>query len=189
MSHVIYSKYTKKELLDLYRDLCLGRKVRTGKDLQGIREEVARRERGIPVPRRGLTQKQENFCYAFIACGNGAQALREVGYAPSTKLNDLLESEAVQAKLAEMRSKIMEKTKWDAEKVLDKFEKIYEEAMENQDLGNANRSMEFVGKHLGMHVERSETRVTQVKEPEELKKDIDKLADVAGLKVITGGKP
>ena len=63
--------------------------------------------------------------------------------------------------------------------------------MQESDYTNANRAMETVGKHLGMFVDRSEQKVTQLTkgdEPEVVKQDINRLAEVIGLKVVDGGK-
>ena len=53
--------------------------------------------------------------------------------------------------------------------------------------------MEFVGKHLGMLVDRSEQKIRHGAldsgdSEEAVKKDIEKLADIAGFKVVEGGK-
>ena len=58
---------------------------------------------------------------------------------------------------------------------------------------NANRSVENVAKHLGMFVDRSEQKIKMGSlgdndSSEDVKKDIERLADIAGFKVIDGGK-
>ena len=79
---------------------------------------------------------------------------------------------------------------WDAEKVLKRFDEIYQKALDEQDFTNATRSMENIAKHLGMYVERSEQRIGSLDgmKTEDIDKDISKLADVVGLKVVNGGK-
>ena len=65
--------------------------------------------------------------------------------------------------------------------------------MGENDFTNANRSMETIARHLGMFIEKSEQKIkmsgfSDEDEEEKLNKDIDKLADMVGLKVVEGGK-
>ncbi len=82
---------------------------------------------------------------------------------------------------------------WSVEKVLEKITAVYDNAMEGRDFTNANRSMEAVARHLGMFVDKSEQKIkmsgfSDEDEEKKLNEDIDKLADMVGLKVVEGGK-
>ena len=82
---------------------------------------------------------------------------------------------------------------WSADHVLQRLDEVYQHAVQNGDYTNANRSIENVAKHLGMFVDRTEqkikmTTLSDTDSSEDVKKDIDRLADIAGFKVIEGGK-
>jgi hypothetical protein len=96
----------------------------------------------------------------------------------------------IKARIIELIDEAKEKMTWDAEKVLNRFDEIYQKALDEQDFTNATRSMENIAKHLGMYVERSEQRIGSLDgmKTEDIDKDISKLADVVGLKVVNGGK-
>ena len=60
---------------------------------------------------------------------------------------------------------------------------------------NANRSIESVAKHLGMFIDRSEnvnkTTISHLEsgdDDDSIDNDIKRLAEIAGFKVIEGGK-
>ena len=99
--------------------------------------------------------------------------------------------ELIRYRLNEIREQALKDIKVNAEKVIDRILEVYDAAMQESDYTNANRAMESVGKHLGMFVDRSEQKVTQLTkgdEPEEVKRDIHRLAEVIGFKVVDGGK-
>ena len=82
---------------------------------------------------------------------------------------------------------------WSADHVLQRLDEVYQHALQNGDYTNANRSVENVAKHLGMFVDRSEQKIKMGAlgdndSSEDVKKDIERLADIAGFKVIDGGK-
>ena len=82
---------------------------------------------------------------------------------------------------------------WNADKVLEKVSKVYEQAMDDSDFTNANRSMETIARHLGMFVDKSEQKIkmsnfAETDSEEKMEEDIKNLADVVGFKVIKGGK-
>ena len=82
---------------------------------------------------------------------------------------------------------------WNADKVLEKVSKVYEQAMDDSDFTNANRSMETIARHLGMFIDKSEQKIkmsnfAETDSEEKMEEDIKNLADVVGFKVIKGGK-
>ncbi len=142
----------------------------------------------------GLTPKQEKFCLEYMRTGDPEEAFKKADYKsryikPAVKR--LLANPLIQMRLQEIREQALKDIKVNAEKVIDKVLEVYEAAMQESDYTNANRAMETVGKHLGMFVDRSEQKVTQLTkgdEPEVVKQDINRLAEVIGLKVVDGGK-
>ena len=142
----------------------------------------------------GLTPRQEKFCLEYMKTGDPEHAFKVAGY-KSKRLraaaNRLFEKPLIQIRLNEIREQALKDIKVNAEKVIDRILEVYDAAMQESDYTNANRAMESVGKHLGMFVDRSEQKVTQLTkgdEPEEVKRDIHRLAEVIGFKVVDGGK-
>ena len=143
----------------------------------------------------GLTMREEKFCRCYIATADPVEAWIKSGYDHSYPKYDIHAREKIRHPLIEERIKELmdeakEKMRWDADTVLDRFNEIYKSSMAEQDHTNASRSMEQIAKHLGMFVDRSESRVGSLDgmKSEDLDTDISKLADVVGLKVVNGGK-
>ncbi len=199
--HLKYGKMTERELVDHYRFMLQGRKTPRGSDIVHLRAELARRKGVLENPSQrkiwefgGLTPKQEKFCLEYMRTGDPEEAFKKADYKsryikPAVKR--LLANPLIQMRLQEIREQALKDIKVNAEKVIDKVLEVYEAAMQESDYTNANRAMETVGKHLGMFVDRSEQKVTQLTkgdEPEVVKQDINRLAEVIGLKVVDGGK-
>lgn len=199
--HLKYGKFTERELVEHYRFMLQGRKTPRGSDIVHLRAELARRKGVLENPSQrkiwefgGLTPKQEKFCLEYMRTGDPEEAFKNADYKsryikPAVKR--LLTNPLIQMRLQEIREQALKDIKVNAEKVIDKVLEVYEAAMQESDYTNANRAMETVGKHLGMFVDRSEQKVTQLTkgdEPEAVKQDINRLAEVIGLKVVDGGK-
>lgn len=159
----------------------------------------------------GLTRKQIKFAEQYIATNDATHALLEAGYAPVKKANgDLdrtrtarrahqyLANPKLRAYIEILREDVVEKVSWDAQKVLDKMYQTYMRATEAEDYTNANRSLENMGKHLGMFIDKKEIKqnttfqgIDEAFTPN-IDDDIKRLADISGyaldLKVINGGK-
>jgi hypothetical protein len=202
-AHVLYGKYSTDELVDIYGHLVKLRKRSNGRDVEGIRWELKRRKGMLEEPTSrgglqfgGLTARQEKFCLEYMRTGDMAEAYKKAGYKSFRHRNAtaLLRTPKIQARIDEIREATIDKIKFNANKVLERFSEIYDKSLEENDFANANRAMEFVGKHLGMLIDRSEQKIRHGaldsgSDEASIKKDIDKLADIAGLKLITGGKP
>jgi len=199
--HLKYGKLSVEELVEHYRFLLQGRRKPCGSDVVHLRAELARRKGVLENPSQrkiwefgGLTPRQEKFCLEYMKTGDPEHAFKVAGY-KSKRLraaaNRLFEKPLIQIRLNEIREQALKDIKVNAEKVIDRILEVYDAAMQESDYTNANRAMESVGKHLGMFVDRSEQKVTQLTkgdEPEEVKRDIHRLAEVIGFKVVDGGK-
>jgi phage terminase small subunit len=199
--HLKYGKMSVPELVEHYRFMLQGRKTPRGSDIVHMRAELARRKGVLENPSQrkiwafgGLTPMQEKFCLEYMRTGDPEEAYKKAGYKsrhlkPAVKR--MLVHPLIQLRLEEIREQALKDIKVNAEKVIDKILEVYDSAMSESDYTNANRAMESIGKHLGMFVDRSEQQVTQLTkgdEPETVKKDIYRLAEVIGLKVVPGGK-
>ena len=148
----------------------------------------------------GMAPKQEKFCMEYIATGDSLIAYKAAGYAPGKSHSDtrrrastLLKKPKVEQRINDLREVAIDRMAWSADHVLQRLDEVYQHALQNGDYTNANRSVENVAKHLGMFVDRSEQKIKMgglgdTDSSEEVKKDIERLADIAGFKVIEGGK-
>ena len=159
----------------------------------------------------GLTRKQIRFAEEYIATNDATHALLEAGYAPVKKADgDLdrtrtgrraqqyLANPKLRAYIEILRDDVVEKVSWDAQKVLDKMYQTYMRSTEAEDYTNANRSLENMGKHLGMFIDKKEIKQhphfhgADSTFTSDLDADIKNLAAISGyevdLKVIDGGK-
>lgn len=151
----------------------------------------------------GLSAKQEKFSQALVATGSYEKAYIAAGYSAMKSNNPQLlrvratniyhGCEKIKKRVDNLKEEALRRMAWDAEKVLNKIAAVYDNSMASEDFTNANRSMEAIARHLGMFVDKSEqkikmTQFTNEDSDEKVTSDIAKLADMVGLKVISGGK-
>ena len=148
----------------------------------------------------GMAPKQEKFCMEYIATGDSLTAYKVAGYAPGRSHSDtrrrastLLKKPKIEQRINDLREVALDRMAWSADHVLQRLDEVYQHALSNGDYTNANRSVENVAKHLGMFVDRSEQRIKMGSlgdsdDKEAVQKDIERLADIAGFKVIEGGR-
>ena len=109
----------------------------------------------------GLTLKQHLFCKEYPKDLNGTQAAIRAGYVAASagvQANKLLKQEKIQAGIARVREALSEATDMDAQWVLERLRDNYNYAIsgKRRDLSAANKSLELIGKHLGMFKDRLE---------------------------------
>lgn len=111
---------------------------------------------------RGLTQKQENFCLAYIETGNASEAYRRayntVGASEKTiweKASRLLKEGKVRARLEELRKPAKESAQITLAQHLSTLEELRELAKEEGKYGPAIQAEIARGKAAGLYVERS----------------------------------
>ena len=148
----------------------------------------------------GMSPKQEKFCMEYIATGDSLTAYKAAGYAPGKKHSDtrrrastLLKQPKIEQRINDLREVALDRMAWSADHVLQRLDDVYQHALSNGDYTNANRSIENVAKHLGMFVDRSEQKIKigslgDRNDSDAVKKDIERLAEIAGFQVIEGGK-
>ena len=158
-----------------------------------------------------LTKKQTKFAEVYIETNDPIHALVEAGYAPvntkdgrldrtrtARRAQQYLSNPKLRAYIEMLREDVVEKVSWNAQKVLDKMYQTYMRATEAEDYTNANRSLENMGKHLGMFIDKKEIKQNthfhgaDSTFTSDLDADIKNLAAVSGynvgLKVVDGGK-
>ena len=148
----------------------------------------------------GMSPKQEKFCMEYIATGDSLTAYKAAGYAPGKNHSDtrrrastLLKQPKIEQRINDLREIALDRMAWSADHVLQRLDDVYQHALSNGDYTNANRSIENVAKHLGMFVDRSEQKIKMgslgdSNDSDAVKKDIERLAEIAGFQVIEGGK-
>lgn len=109
-----------------------------------------------------LTQKQENFCAAYIETGNASEAYRKAynadGMKPETvnrKAKELLDNGKITARLEELRKPVAESAQITLSQHLSKLEELRELAKEEGKYGPAIQAEIARGKAAGLYVERS----------------------------------
>ena len=149
----------------------------------------------------GLTIKQQKIAESYVATNDASQSLIDAGYAPvvrtdtgeldksktAKRAQQYLSNPKIRAYIETLREEVVEKVSWTAEKVIDKMYQTYLRATDNNDYTNANRSMEAIAKHLGMFVDKKEIKQEFSGMSDNSDEDIQKLADVIGLKVVKSG--
>lgn len=109
-----------------------------------------------------LTQKQENFCAAYIETGNASEAYRKAynadGMKPETvnrKAKELLDNGKITARLEELRKPVAESAQITLAQHLSTLEELRELAKEEGKYGPAIQAEIARGKAAGLYVERS----------------------------------
>lgn len=137
---------------------------------------------------RVLTNKQYRFVKEYLQTGRAIDAYRNAGYKIRdagwwyTDAHKLLESEPIRMALEGMMEERKQETALTVQMVIDRFVATYEGATAIQDFANANRALENLGKYLSMFTGKGDN-VVPIHDSEELKKDIVRLAKVAGANV------
>jgi hypothetical protein len=198
--HLLYAHLDDAGLRDLIKEVSATRKkVNAGRDLIEMRREYMRRveERRLKMAEKkskklpegqkvqmlenaqqkyqnfakntlpsGLSAMQEKFCLEYTATGDVLSAYRSAGYKDLN--NDAKKDVSV-----------------NINEVVKKFMDVYNRGLAENDLTNANRAMEFIGKHLGMLIERQEIKQDiTTKSPEELEREIKHYENVVKLEKI-----
>mgnify|MGYP003147960553 FL=1 len=149
----------------------------------------------------GMTAKQEKFAMECVATGDLLHAYIAAGYSQGKDNKNTMQraknlfynNKKIKRRIENLKEEALRRMSWNAEKVLDKVANVYDQAMDNDDYTNANRSMETIARHLGMFVDKSEQRVklshfSDQDSEDKIEKDIENLAEAVGLRVVDGGK-
>lgn len=135
-----------------------------------------------------LSAKQAKFVRVYLATGDVYRAYKEAGYYIGKgqfwymDAKEQLKSPKIERALAGMIEEQKQKMRVDIQDVIDGFLATYNNATAQNDFTNANRSLENLAKYLGMYTGKGEN-IKKTQDTDELKKDIERLAHVAGAKV------
>ena len=115
----------------------------------------------------GLTQKQENFCLAYIETGNASEAYRRSYSAGKMKpetinrnAKALLENNKIAARIAEIRKPAVKKAEITLEQHLNDLKRLRDLAESAEKYGPAVTAEMARGKAAGLYVENMNVNVT-----------------------------
>lgn len=124
---------------------------------------------------RGLTPKQQRFVEEYLVDLNATQAYLRAGYRVSDSVARrngarMLTNADIQQEISNGRSALSERTEITQDRVMADIEAIKQDAMQPVYDADGNKSMldhksalracELQGKHIGMFVEKTETKLT-----------------------------
>ena len=216
--HILYGRMKNQELINLIKETAATYKTKQGGRIYEMKQELERRrmltlkrinpkeyerrkEEILERPAkhkmfekstlpRGMTPIQET--------GDEHNAYKVAGYKEDDtngltrrRARQLLNNKKVQARIEEYQEQALKRISWTKEKVLEKMHEVYQNSITEGDHTNANRALENIGKHLGMFVDVSKIEqniTTSELLTNDTDKDIERLADVVGLKIVKGGK-
>lgn len=111
-----------------------------------------------------LNPKQKAFVSEYLVDSNAAAAARRAGYSDRTAKQiaaKLMARGDVQEAIAAARKEQQERTGITSDYVLSRLQTIVERCMEEDwDPAQANRSLELLGKHLGMWTDKTEAKLS-----------------------------
>lgn len=143
----------------------------------------APRPQGKTGPKKGLTVQQERFCQAFAKTGHITESYlaaypKVKRTTAATQGSELLKNPEISARVAELRAKIEHEAVVDAAWILKCLRKVAEQSMAavpvldsrgeptgeyRFDSSGANRSLELIGKYLGMWTDKLKLSLPDVK--------------------------
>ena len=100
-----------------------------------------------------LTPKQDRFCQEYVVDCNATQAAIRAGYSKKTaghKASALVVNNCIKQKIKELQKAQRKRLDYDADDVVQGFIDVTRRARKAKDLGNENRALENLGKHLGI---------------------------------------
>ena len=104
-----------------------------------------------------LTAQQQRFIDEYCVDRNGKQAAIRSGYSKNTaeqQASRLLSNVKVQEEIEAKLNRLSVKTEITAEWVLKELQNTYNMAKQLGDLAPANKSLELIGKHIGMFTDK-----------------------------------
>jgi tRNA A-37 threonylcarbamoyl transferase component Bud32 len=155
----------------------------------------------IMRPKRGqVNHKEELFAHWYVKTGSISEAYIEAGYVREdlpeaikkkrmkSAPRRLFNKPAVQLRIKELMEADAQRLALTPENIADRFMKIYDRALETEDLSAANTALENVGKYLGMFIDK---KMVLTKNISETPKNVEELDDKIGqlMHIMKAGLP
>ena len=103
-----------------------------------------------------LTPKQDRFCHEYMVDCNATQAAIRAGYSKKTAgkiASHLVVKSSIKQRIKELQKAQEKRLDYGSDDVVQGFIDVTRRAKKAKDLGNENRALENLGKHLGIYNE------------------------------------
>ncbi len=117
----------------------------------------------VAVDDSGLTGRHLQFVREYLKDRNATQAALRAGYSPKSAAemgHQLLRNSNIARLVRQIEIELMRQTEIDEVWVITHLKNNAARGMELDDLSAVNRSLELIGKHIGMFVERKDINLT-----------------------------
>ena len=101
-----------------------------------------------------LTPKQDSFCQEYMVDCNATQAAIRAGYSKRTAgkiASHLVVKSSIKQRIKELQEAQKKRLDYGSDDVVQGFIDVTKRAKKAKDLGNENRALENLGKHLGIY--------------------------------------
>ena len=96
-----------------------------------------------------LNPQQARFVQYYIESGNAKQSALQAGYSESTANNanaSLLRNSGIERKIKEHEIFLVKSSGWNKARLVSEIEGVFQQALANEELGTALKSLELIGK-------------------------------------------
>ena len=95
-----------------------------------------------------LNPQQARFVQYYIESGNAKQSALQAGYAETSanNANMLLKNCAIERKIKEHEIFLVKSSGWNKARLVSEIDGVFQQAMANEELGTALKSLELIGK-------------------------------------------
>lgn len=100
-----------------------------------------------------LNPQQARFVQYYIESGNAKQSALQSGYSESTANNaqaSLLKNEGIIRKIKEHENFLVKSSGWNKARLVSEIEGVFQQAIANEELGTALKSLELIGKVINV---------------------------------------
>lgn len=136
------------------------------------------------LPEGKITEREDAFCRAYIACLKTGEAARRAGYSDHKAGTDLMAKPKIRAHIAQLQAQLAQKTSVDAEFIIGALVQNHIAAKADGKFKDSNDALKMLGEHLGLFsgqaLQRPVGALSASNKPEDVKRDIDALNRVLG---------
>jgi len=99
-----------------------------------------------------INPQQARFVQYYIESGNAKQSALKAGYAETSanNANMLLKNCAIERKIKEHEIFLVKSSGWNNSRLVSEIEGVFQQALANEELGTALKSLELIGKVINV---------------------------------------
>lgn len=99
-----------------------------------------------------INPQQARFVQYYIESGNAKQSALKAGYAETSanNANMLLKNCAIERKIKEHEIFLVKSSGWNKSRLVSEIEGVFQQALANEELGTALKSLELIGKVINV---------------------------------------